>query len=338
LLTNSPSKDPRSTGIPEGHVPIRRFLSAPTLFGDSIVGQIAIANPVKDYGERDLKLIERIADIYAIAINRKWAEDELKRAHGNLENRVEERTSDLKKSNVHLKQEIAERKRMENALRKSQMQLRKMAARIQEVQETERKHLAQELHDRVGQSLTALNLDLNIIRNQLSDESRFKTADRLEDSMDLVEETTMHIRNVMAELRPQVLDDYGLLAALRWYGELFSERTQIPVNVSGKEPSTRLSLIVETIFFRIAQEALTNVAKHAGATLATVTLESVEDHLRLIVEDNGRGFNVANLDRSKEPAGWGLTTMKERAASMDGSVRIESESGKGTKIVTEIRI
>ncbi|KKL85823.1 hypothetical protein LCGC14_1950890, partial [marine sediment metagenome] len=338
LLTNAPSKDPRSTGIPEGHVPIRRFLSAPTLFGDNIVGQIAIANPVKDYEERDLKLIERIADIYAIAINRKWAEDELKKAHDNLESRVEERTSDLKKSNVHLKQEIAERNRMENALRKSQMQLRKMAARIQEVQEKERKHLAQELHDRVGQNLTALNLDLNIIRNQLSDESRFKTADRLEDSMDLVEETTMHIRNVMAELRPQVLDDYGLLAALRWYGELFSERTQIPVNVSGKEPSTRLSLIVETIFFRIAQEALTNVAKHAGATLATVTLESVEDHLRLIVEDNGRGFNVANLDRSKEPAGWGLTTMKERAASMDGSVRIESESGKGTKIVTEFRI
>ncbi|MEE8416796.1 MAG: PAS domain S-box protein, partial [Desulfobacterales bacterium] len=338
LLTNSPSKDPRSTGIPEGHVPIRRFLSAPALSTDKIVGQIAMANPVKDYEERDLKLIERIADIYAIAINRKWAEDELKRAHGNLENRVEERTSDLKKSNVHLRQEIAERKRVENALRKSQMQLRKMAARIQEVQEKERKHLAQELHDRVGQSLTALNLDLNIIRNQLSDESRFKTADRLEDSMDLVEETTIHIRNVMAELRPQVLDDYGLLAALRWYGELFSERTQIPVNVSGKEPSTRLSLIVETIFFRIAQEALTNVAKHAGATLATVTLESVEDHLRLIVEDNGRGFNVANLGRSKEPAGWGLTTMKERAASMDGSVRIESESGKGTKIVTEIRI
>jgi signal transduction histidine kinase len=217
------------------------------------------------------------------------------------------------------------------------MQLRKMAARIQEVQEKERKHLAQELHDRVGQSLTALNLDLNIIRNQLSDESRFKTADRLEDSMDLVEETTMHIRNVMAELRPQVLDDYGLLAALRWYGELFSERTQIPVDVSGNEPSTRLSLIVETIFFRIAQEALTNVAKHAGATLATVTLESVEDHLRLIVEDNGRGFNVANLYRSKELSGWGITTMKERAASMDGSVRIESESGKGTKIVTEFR-
>jgi len=337
LLTNSPSKDPRSTGIPEGHVPIRRFLSAPALFADNIVGQIAMANPVKDYGERDLKLIERLADIYAIAINRKWAENELKRAHSNLENRVEERTSDLKKSNVHLRKEIAERKRVENALRRSQMQLRKMAARIQEVQEKERKHLAQELHDRVGQSLTALNLDLNIIRNQLSDESRFKTADRLEDSMDLVEETTMHIRNVMAELRPQVLDDYGLLAALRWYGELFSERTQIPVDVSGKEPSTRLSPIVETIFFRIAQEALTNVAKHAGATLATVTLESAEDHLRLIVEDNGRGFNVANLDRSKEPSGWGLTTMKERAASMDGSVCIESESGKGTKIITDFR-
>ncbi len=337
LLTNSPSKDSRSSGIPEGHVPIHRFLSAPAMFDKDIVGQIALANPVKDYEQRDLRLIERIADIYSIIINRKWAEDELQRAHDTLENRVEERTSDLKQSNVSLTQEITERKRVEKALRKSQIQLRAMAVRIQEVQETERKQLAQELHDLVGQSLTALNLDLNIIRNQLSEESRFKTADRLKDSMNLVEETTTHIRNVMAELRPQMLDDYGLLAALRWYGDLFSERTQIPVEVRGKEPSSRPSLIVETVFFRIAQEALTNVAKHAQATLATVTFEDVETHLRLIVEDNGRGFNVTTLSSSKEPSGWGLTTMKERAASLAGSVRILSEPGNGARIIADIR-
>jgi signal transduction histidine kinase len=155
--------------------------------------------------------------------------------------------------------------------------------------------------------------------------------------MNLVEETTTHIRNVMAELRPQVLDDYGLLAALRWYGDLFSERTQIPVEVRGKEPSARPPLIVETVFFRIAQEALTNVAKHAQATLVTVTLEDAETHLRLIVEDNGRGFNVTTLSSSKVPSGWGLTTMKERAASLDGSVRILSEPGKGTRIIADIR-
>jgi len=337
LLTNSPSKDPRSAGIPEGHMPIHRFLSAPATFDNDVVGQISLANPLRGYKRRDLTLIKRIAAIYAIAIHKKRAEDALQKAHDNLEKRVEERTSDLKKSNVHLKQEIAGRKRMERALRKSEKQLRALAARIQEVQETERKHLAQELHDRVGQSLSALNLNLNIITSQLSNESDTKIGGRLQDSMSLVEETTVHIRDVMAELHPPVLDDYGLLAALRWYCERFSERTEIDVEVRGEEPFPRLSLIIESIFFRIAQEALTNVSKHAEANLAIVMLEDADEHLRMIVEDNGRGFKLATLNWSKEQPGWGLTTMKERAVTLGGCVRIESEPGKGTRIITEFR-
>ncbi len=337
LLTNSPSKDPRSAGIPKGHMPIHRFLSAPATFGNNVVGQIALANSVRAYRRRDLKLVKRIADIYAIAIHRKRAEDALQKAHNNLEKRVEERTSDLKKSNVHLRQEIEERNRVERALRKSEKQLRAVAFRIQGVQETERKHLAQELHDRVGQSLSALNLNLNIITNQLSTESNTKIEARLQDSMSLVEETTMHIRDVMADLHPQVLDDYGLLAALRWYCERFSDRTGIDVEVRGEELSPRPSLIIESIFFRIAQEALTNVAKHAEASLATLKLEDVEAHLCMTVEDNGRGFDLTTLNWSKEQPGWGLTIMKERAATLDGCVRIESEQGKGTKIITEFR-
>jgi signal transduction histidine kinase len=337
ILTNSASKDPRSAGIPKGHMPIHRFLSAPATLGNDAVGQISLANPIRDYRRRDLRLINRIAAIYAIAIDRKRAEDALQKAHDNLEKRVEERTSDLKKSNVNLKQEIAERNRMEKALRKSEKQLRALAARIQEVQETERKHLSQELHDRVGQSLSALNLNLNIITSQLSNESDAKIGGRLQDSMSLVEETTVHIRDVMAELRPPVLDDYGLLAALRWYCERFSDRTKIDVEVRGEEPSPRLSLIIESIFFRIAQEALNNVSKHAEASLATVMLEDAVDHLRMIVEDNGRGFNFTALHRSKEQPGWGFTTMKERAAALGGSVRIESRTGKGTRVITEFR-
>ena len=237
ILTNSPSRDPRSAGIPEGHMPIHRFLSAPATYGNDVVGQISLANPRHDYKQRDLTLIKRIAAIYAFAIHRKRAEDALQKAHDNLERRVEERTSDLKQSNLQLKKEIAERNRMEKALRKSELQLRALAARIQEVQETERKHLAQELHDRVGQSLSALNLNLNIITSQLSNESETTIGGRLQDSMSLVEETTVHIRDVMAELHPPVLDDYGLLAALRWYCERFSDRTEIDVEVRGEEPS-----------------------------------------------------------------------------------------------------
>jgi len=147
----------------------------------------------------------------------------------------------------------------------------------------------------------------------------------------------VHIRDVMAELHPPVLDDYGLLAALRWYCERFSDRTEIDVEVRGEEPSPRLSLIIESIFFRIAQEALNNVSKHAEASLATVMLEDADDHLRMIVEDNGRGFNFAALHRSKQLPGRGVTTMKERAAALGGIVRIESKTGKGTRVITEFR-
>lgn len=337
ILTNAPSTDPRSGGIPEGHMPIHRFLSAPAIYGNDVVGQISLANPDRDFKLRDLKLVERIADIYAIAIHRKRAEDALQQAHQNLEKRVEERTADLKKSNVHLKQEIAERKKMEKALRKSEEQLRALAARIQEVQETERKRLAQELHDRVGQNLSALNLNLSVINGQLSNESNIRIGGRLQDSMSLVEETTVHIRDVMAELHPPVLDDYGLLAALRWYCEPFSDRTKIEVKIYGEELSSRLPLVIESVFFRIAQEALTNAAKHSGASLVTVTLENFKTHQLMTIEDNGRGFDVTALNQSKKHTGWGLTTMKERAVTLGGLVRIESKQGKGTKIITEFR-
>ena len=99
----------------------------------------------------------------------------------------------------------------------------------------------------------------------------------------------------------------------------------------------RLSLIIEYIYYRIAQEALNNVAKHSEASLTTVILEDANDHSRMIVEDNGRGFDFAALHQSEEQPGWGLTTMKERAAALGGSVRVESEMGKGTRIITEFR-
>ena len=155
--------------------------------------------------------------------------------------------------------------------------------------------------------------------------------------MSLVEETTVHIRDVMAELHPPVIDDYGLMAALRWYCDRFSDRNQINVEVRGDEPAPRLSPIIESIFFRIAQEALTNVSKHAEASLATVKLENADEHLRMIVEDNGRGFNFVSVNHSKSQSGWGLTTMQERAATLGGCVRIESEAGKGTRVITEFR-
>jgi len=231
---------------------------------------------------------------------------------------------------------ITERKRAEEALRESEKQLRALAVRLQEVEEVERKALARELHDQVGQTLTALNINLNIMRNQLDAESLGNVVARLDDSTHLLEDATQRIRDVMAELRPQVLDDYGLTAALRWYGERFEDRTGILTIMCGDEISIRLAEAAESALFRITQEALTNVAKHAEAGQVALQLEETDGRLRLIIADDGKGFDAGSLQRSKEEPGWGLLTMQERGQALGGQVHIESEPGKGTRVTVEL--
>jgi PAS domain S-box-containing protein len=216
-------------------------------------------------------------------------------------------------------------------------QLRALAVRLAELEEDERQRLARELHDRVGQSLTALGINLNILRGQLSPDVAAKAKTRLDDSLRLVEETTERIRDVMAELRPEVLDDYGLMAALRWYGERFSGRTGVSVVVRGEDFTQRLPASVETALFRIVQEALTNVAKHAQANEVAVTIEEAGRLVRLTIADDGIGFDRAALQRERGRPRWGLMIMQERAEAAGGGLHVESEPGKGTRIVIEVR-
>jgi len=229
--------------------------------------------------------------------------------------------------------DVTDRKQTEGALRKSEMRLRDLTARIAKVTEEERKNLARELHDRVGQNLTALNINLNIIKNHLSGISTGDLKARLSDAMELVEETARRIRDVMAELRPAVLDDYGLLAALRWYGERFSKRTGLAVEVTGEQSSGCLPPDTETTLFRIAQEAMLNVVKHAGADRISLSLESSADTTRLTIADNGAGFDPAAAEHPELRHGWGLISMQERANSVGGNLRVESSPEKGTKVI-----
>lgn len=212
-------------------------------------------------------------------------------------------------------------------------QLRALAARLAEAEEAERRRLARELHDQVGQTLTALGLNLNMVRSQLAPDAVAFVRARLDDSVSLVEQTTERVRGVMADLRPPVLDDYGLLAALCWYGAQFSTRTGIAVAVQGTESMARLATPVESALFRIAQEALTNVAKHAQATQVRVSLE-LDEIVRLVVADDGVGFDPAR--RSVERDSWGLLSVIERAESVGGHCRIESQPGQGARIIVEV--
>ena len=229
-----------------------------------------------------------------------------------------------------------ERKRLFEEVCVSREELQRLSHRLVEVQETGRHELARELHDRIGQNLAALGITLNLLRNQLPSSLGPQIVARLDGSLNLVEEMTICIRDLMAELRPPVLDDYGLVAALRGYGERFSDRTGVTTMLKGEELMPRLPLEAEAALFRIAQEALTNVVKHAHTNRVNLTLEEVTGGARLTIADDGKGFDLKALSKLKERPGWGLITMRERAEAVGGKLKVESTPGKGTRIIVEV--
>jgi signal transduction histidine kinase len=216
-------------------------------------------------------------------------------------------------------------------------QLQFLSRQLIEAQETERRAITRELHDQVGQNLTGLSLNLNIIRSQLPTEAAALVSRRLDDSLELAKDIMQRIRSLMAELRPPALDEYGLLAALRWHGEQVAARAGLVVHVMGADPTPRLAPPVENALFRIAQEALTNVVKHARAKQAVLTLKAEPDLVRLTVADDGAGFDPSTHRSPGGHAGWGVTSMRERAMTLGGNLRIESNLGQGTQVIVEVR-
>jgi signal transduction histidine kinase len=213
-----------------------------------------------------------------------------------------------------------------------------LARQLVAAQEQERRQLARELHDQIGQNLAVLNMNLMITRNQLSHESTQRADRRLAEAIQLVDQTVEQIRNVMAELRPAILDDFGLVAALRWYMRHFARHTDLAVLLEVEEPhaAPRLPADLETALFRIAQEALTNVLKHAHARLATLTLTVADQTIRLTIGDDGVGFNPSASRRKTQRWSLGLMTMQERVEAVGGRLVIDSVLGQGTRIIAEV--
>jgi signal transduction histidine kinase len=212
--------------------------------------------------------------------------------------------------------------------------LRATSHRLVEVQESERRLLASELHDRVGQNLTALSLNLSIVANGLPPEAYPELATRLEDSNQLVQGTVDAMRDVMAELRPNVLDDYGLPAALRSLAAGFAKRTGIQVAFEADEPSPDVPKRVDLAMFRIAQEALNNIAKHSSADRVEMAIRRVNGHATLSVRDNGVGFDLERTDASTAP-GWGLLIMRERAEAVGAEFSVRADPDAGVQVLVE---
>jgi PAS domain S-box-containing protein len=576
LMTNDPSNDRRSSGTPEGHVPIRRFLSVPALVGGTLVGQIALANSDHDYTKRDLAVVERLAALYAIALQRKRREDELQKAYGELERRVEERTAELGQEIKERKQteemlletkellervfssidlmvaymdtdfnfirvnrsyaeaddripeffvgknhfvlypneeneaifrkvvetgesyftfekpfvyaehpergvtywdwslqpvkdrggkvsgvvlsmvnvterklaqearreselryrslfqesmdaviitsrdgkfidmnqsiidtlgytreelmrmdirmlyvypkdrkrfqdaieregfvrdyevkfrkrdgteldclftatirraedgtvlgyqgiirDITDRKKANEALRESEKQLRYLSSQLLSAQESERKRIARELHDGIGQSMSAIKFSVENTVRQMDKSTTGGDIQTLKALIPLIQSSIEEVRKIGMALRPSTLDDLGILATISWFCREFQTiysgiRVEKQIEIQEDEmPDT-----LKTIIYRVLQESLNNVAKHSEADQVSLSLRKTEGGLELAIEDNGVGFDLEDmLSGESSRRGLGLASMRERTELSGGSFAIQSVRGEGT--------
>ena len=211
-------------------------------------------------------------------------------------------------------------------------QLRELSAHVESVREDERTGIAREIHDELGQALTALKMDLAWLARRVSGESSVSGMTLLEKisaMSDMTDGIIDRVRRISAELRPGVLDDLGLLAAVEWQGQQFELRTEVPCNIRSNLGEERVDRELSTAAFRIFQEALTNVSRHAGATHVAVRLEKNDGELTLEVRDDGVGIGP---EASLSPRSLGLLGMRERARRLGGAVSVHAGPGGGTVV------
>jgi PAS domain S-box-containing protein len=227
---------------------------------------------------------------------------------------------------------ITDRKRAAQELEFSRHQLRQLSAHLQSIREKERTRIARELHDELGQLLTALNTEIVLLKNKIPAGQNI-LSDRAQSMSFLVELTMQTVKRIYMGLRPGMLDHLGLTAAIAWQAEEFSRRTGIVCDVSFNPEDMTIDPDLTSTIFRIFQETLTNVQRHAKATKVTVNLKATDDQLEFVVKDNGKGIAEEQL---RKPDSFGLMGIKERVYHWGGSEAIVGKIGKGTTITISI--
>ena len=230
---------------------------------------------------------------------------------------------------INVFEDITEQKRAEEALRDSAARLQVLSRRVVEVQEHERRHLARELHDEIGQALSAIGVNLQSIRSVCDGAAAY----RLEESIHLVDEAIQQVRNLSINLRPSMLDDLGLVAAVRWYADRQGQRAGFAVHLAVETSAARLPGDLQIACYRVLQEALTNVARHAHARHVWIELRQGDDDVNLAVRDDGVGFDpVTAHGGGAQGESFGLLGIQERAELLGGRAEIRSQPGHGTTI------
>jgi signal transduction histidine kinase len=237
--------------------------------------------------------------------------------------------------NRMLNAELSERAATESRLRASEEKLRALASRLEAVREEERIVIARDIHDELGQALTGLKFDLAAFAKNFEADTPAARLERQQGLATAIDRIINSVRRISSGLRPEVLDEIGLSAAIEWQGREFQRRTGIRCNVemdpSPRDPDKARS----TVLFRIYQELLTNVARHANATRVNVSFGEGETALALSVEDNGRGITDKEIE---SPSSLGFLGLKERVLAFGGSIDVKGEAGKGTRVSVTIPI
>jgi PAS domain S-box-containing protein len=270
--------------------------------------------------------VGRIVGTHFDLSERKRTEEALRRAREELEIRVKERTAELALANASLREEMQERERAERARTE-------LLSRLVFAQEDERRRIAREMHDQFGEQLTALGLGIRTLKDSCESDPRL--APQVSALEKVAHQLDQDVDHLVWELRPTALDDLGLRAALANYIQDWSLRAGVraDLHTTGLS-SARLTSEVETTLYRIAQEALNNIAKHARAENVDVILERRPDYVSLIIEDDGVGFDQPAPGTQRQ--GFGLLGMQERAALVGATVQIESAAGEGTTIIVRM--
>jgi PAS domain S-box-containing protein len=228
--------------------------------------------------------------------------------------------------------DITERKRAEEALRKSQEELRNLSSYLQSIREEERTEISREIHDELGQSMTALKMNLAWLRGKLRQDQKdlLKTVNSMKE---IVDDNLQIAKRISTELRPRLLDDLGLIPAIEWHSDDFQKNTGIGCKVTTSHKDIDLGSDLKTAIYRIYQEAMTNIYRHAKASEVKIKIKNDSNKLLLKVNDNGTGISD---DKISDPLSFGLIGMKERAYNLGGEVTVQGEKNKGTTVMVTI--
>jgi signal transduction histidine kinase len=296
---------------------------------------IRITDAIQTVANGDLNTpvsINRHDEIGTLADSFNRMAQDLGRHRKRLEALVDGRTAELETANEQLQQEITERKRSEDELKRSREQLRELASHLQSVREEERGRIAREIHDELGQALTALKMDIHWVGQRLSNDQELLLG-KIQSISRLIDMTAQSVQRISSELRPGLLDDLGLSAAVEWQADEFQDRTNIQCEVASDPEDITLNPALSTAVFRIFQEALTNIARHANATGVKVILKEKIGKVELTVRDNGKGITDKQVSDARS---FGLIGMRERVHYFGGDLTISGTPNKGTTVSVSV--